>query len=101
MALRTFNKPALPVEDLVQFLINKGLAVSDHAHAKHSMAYIGYYRLKIYTRHFEDANKRFRPGTTFEEILAVYEFDRGLRLLCLDAIERVEVALRACLEIHG
>jgi len=46
-------------------------------------------------RPFEDAAKVFDPGTTFEQIVEVYNFDRKLRLLCLDAIERIEVALRA------
>ncbi|WP_433970420.1 Abi family protein [Tunturiibacter gelidiferens] len=36
----------------------------------------------------------FRTGTTFEQVTHLYVFDRQLRLLFLDAIERVEVALR-------
>lgn len=97
MALRTFTKPALSAVDLVRFLAGKGLIVTDNAKAEHAMAYIGYYRLKIYTRHFEEVNKQFKAGTTFDHILDVYEFDRNLRLKCLDAIERIEVALRACI----
>jgi abortive infection bacteriophage resistance protein len=95
MASRTFTKQALLTADLLQFLIDKGLIVADRPYAEHSLSYVGYYRLKIYTRHFEDAGKKFRAGTTFENIIEVYEFDRALRLLCLDAIEKVEVALRA------
>lgn len=95
MPPRKFTKSALPTADLLNFLIEKGLIVSDRAFAEHCLTYIGYYRLKIYTRHFEDAGKKFRTGTTFENITDVYEFDRQLRLLCLDAIEKIEVALRA------
>jgi hypothetical protein len=36
----------------------------------------------------------FRPGTTFQQVMNLYVFDKRLRLLFLDAIERVEVALR-------
>jgi abortive infection bacteriophage resistance protein len=36
----------------------------------------------------------FRPGTTFKQVMDLYVFDKRLRLLFLDAIERVEVALR-------
>ena len=46
-------------------------------------------------RPFETDEKRFRAGTTFEQIVETYNFDRRLRLLCLDAIERIEVALRS------
>jgi abortive infection bacteriophage resistance protein len=37
----------------------------------------------------------FFRGTTLEEILLIYDFDRELRPLLLDAIERVEISLRA------
>jgi len=36
----------------------------------------------------------FRAGTTFQTVMDLYVFDKRLRLLFLDAIERVEVALR-------
>jgi abortive infection bacteriophage resistance protein len=39
-------------------------------------------------------NHIFNPSTSFSDVLNVYIFDRELRLLVLDAIERVEVALR-------
>ncbi len=39
----------------------------------------------------------FVPGTTFHDVLRLYEFDRELRLLCLNAVERVEVALRSAI----
>lgn len=95
MPSRKFTKSALPTADLLNFLITKGLIVSDRAFAEQCLTYIGYYRLKIYTRHFEDAAKNFSVGTTFKNIIEVYEFDRALRLFCLDAIEKIEVALRA------
>jgi abortive infection bacteriophage resistance protein len=36
----------------------------------------------------------FRAGTTFQQVMDLYVFDKRLRLQFLDAIERVEVALR-------
>ena len=36
----------------------------------------------------------FKPDTSFEQVLELYVFDRELRLLILDAIERLEVAVR-------
>lgn len=95
MAKRSFTKPAQSPVDLISFLRGKGLAVNDGTFAEVCLKYLGYYRLKIYMRPFEDTAKRFRLGTTFEQIVEVYNFDRKLRLHCLDAIERIEVALRA------
>jgi abortive infection bacteriophage resistance protein len=40
-------------------------------------------------------NHQFKPNTHFDEVLAIYVFDRKLRLLVIEAIERIEVAVRA------
>lgn len=106
MAKRAFTKIARTIPDLISFLESKGLLISDHSYAVHCLSYIGYYRLKIYMRPFETpTGKIFKKGTTFEQIVEIYEFDRKLRLLCLDAIERIEVAIRAHLVnvmgLHG
>lgn len=95
MAKRKFTKLALPATDLISFMESKGLIVSDHGYAQRWLSYVGYYRLKIYMRPFENALKQFDGRTTFEQIIEVYDFDRKLRLLCLDANERIEVALRS------
>ena len=36
----------------------------------------------------------FRSGTTFQQVMDLYVFDKRLRLLFLDALERIEVAMR-------
>jgi abortive infection bacteriophage resistance protein len=58
---------------------------------------ISYYRLSAYCLPFQEADSdhTFRPGATFDDVLTLYVFDRQLRLLILDAIERIEVAFRA------
>lgn len=100
-----FQKPALSIDQLVKFLTDKGLEISDIKLAEYYLQYIGYYRLKIYMRPFENDEKKFVKGTRFENIVDLYNFDRKLRLICLDAIERVEVALRAhvvnCMGVYG
>ena len=95
MKKRKFTKPALQVFELIAFLEGKGLILGDRIFAERCLKYIGYYRLKIYTRPFEDRHKRFISGSSFEDIVDLYNFDRRLRLHCLDAIERIEVALRS------
>ena len=94
-AVATYLKPALSESDILAHLIGRGLAVPDRQKALSALSRIGYFRLQIYMRPLQDGNKQFLPGTDFSNILSLYEFDRELRLLCLDAIERIEVALRA------
>lgn len=93
-----FAKPALPIADQIAKLIANGMAVADRALAEHCLQHISYYRLSAYWLPFEHPKSqpgpRFQPGTTFEQVVALYDFDRKLRLLMLDAIERIEVAVR-------
>jgi abortive infection bacteriophage resistance protein len=95
-----FAKPPLSIPDQLVKLEARGLQIVDRAAAEHSLRYTGYYRLSAYALTFQDCaqpEKPFRPGTTFDDLISVYCFDRELRLLVLDAIERVEVALRSVL----
>ena len=76
------------------------MVVEDQARAEHYLQFISYYRLRAYWLAFEVAadegdDHAFREGARFEDVLTLYVFDRQLRLLMLDAIERVEVAIRA------
>ena len=48
----------------------------------------------------EDVNHRFRDGSQFEQLTRLYDFDRQLRLLTMDAIERVEIASRSAISNH-
>ncbi|KAB6714676.1 Abi family protein [Roseobacter sp. TSBP12] len=95
-----FEKPAVSVPDQIELLKRRGMIVGDDALAQHYLGFISYYRLRAYWLPFEvpaanNGDHAFRDGTAFEDVLTLYIFDRELRLLVLDAIERVEVALRA------
>jgi abortive infection bacteriophage resistance protein len=79
--------------------------------AERTLRFISYFRLKGYWLPFVNhagpgTARTLRPGTTFDDVLRLYDFDRKLRLLVLDEIERLEVAIRTviCNELsvsHG
>lgn len=94
-----FDKPPLSIEDQLNLLIRRGMEVADADTARHHLQNISYYRLRAYWLPSEvpasnAGDHAFAPGTQFETILDLYSFDRKLRLLTMDAIERVEVSLR-------
>src|SRR3954454_12193744 len=95
--LKPFQKPALSPSDLLTHLEQRGLGIPDRPAALFALNKIGYYRLLIYMRPLQDPSKEFKTGVVFGDIVDLYDFDRQLRLLCLDAIERIEVALRAAI----
>jgi abortive infection bacteriophage resistance protein len=94
-----YRKPALAPTALLSHLQDRGLLIPDPVRALQALEYVGYYRLLIYMRPLQvpGSPKLFASGVTFDDVLSLYEFDRQLRLLCLDGIERVEVALRAAI----
>lgn len=98
--LPSYTKPALSFADQVVLLQQRGLVIVDSPAAEKKLASISYYRLSAYWHPFRLRNaagqplSQFESGTTFESALALYEFDRELRLLVMDALERVEVAVR-------
>lgn len=96
--MTVFDKPAFSPAEQVDKLRARGLRIDDESRVLHHLANVSYYRLSAYTRPFyipDDAEHCFQSGVAFEDIFSLYVFDRELRLLLLDAIERLVVALRA------
>ncbi|RZA20265.1 MAG: Abi family protein [Proteobacteria bacterium] len=114
--LPSYSKPFLPLADQLALLKSRGLQVSDDVAAIECLHRNGYYRLSAYWYPFRviasqlDAQGKpildnrgtplqvrtdqFLPGSRFEDAHALYVFDKKLKLLLLDAIERIEIAAR-------
>lgn len=116
--MSAYTKPWQSYEDQLDLLMARGLVVTDRAKALEYLQRIGYYRISGYWFPFRqrsgqlvllDRNGRkpkrlnhvetialdaFKPGATFENAVHLYIFDKQLRLLAMDALERIEIALR-------
>lgn len=99
---QSFTKTFLTIEQQINQLKSRGMKFHDEEKAKHYLENLNYYRLGGYWLIFEENHEshQFRNNTYFEEILNLYIFDRELRLLLLDAIERIEVSIRSKLAYH-
>ncbi|HZJ93201.1 MAG TPA: Abi family protein [Thiopseudomonas sp.] len=101
-----YNKPALTFEQQLEHLQNHGLSVSNTESALQKLSSISYYRLSAYWYPFRqkntegDVENHFINGTEFSQVIELYEFDRRLRSLVMDAIERVEVSVRTRITYH-
>jgi len=89
-----FNKQPLTYSQQVDLWEQRGLTFPDKAKAEFYFQNISYYRLSAYALPFQQEKDKFNAGTEFDNVLDLYKFDRELRLVVLDAIERIEVALR-------
>ncbi len=89
-----YNKPPLSFEKQAELLISRGLqAKKDELVNK--LRVVNYYRLSGYWYPFRNPeNDTFKSNTTLDKIWRRYTFDRQLRLIVMDAIERVEIAIK-------
>jgi abortive infection bacteriophage resistance protein len=98
-----YTKPYLPIPDQLALIKSRGIVVSDDALAQSFLNRIGYYRLSGYWYPYRNStgtgatrvvSDQFRAGTKFSEVVDLYVFDKKLRLLMMDVIERIEICLR-------
>jgi len=104
----TQEKPWKSFEDQLALLKARGLAVDNEPAALNYLERVGYYRLSGYWYSFrkleltqdEEGKLRyirhddFIAGSHFQDAVHLYVFDKKLRLLALDALERIELAIR-------
>lgn len=109
-----YDKPWLSYEEQLEKLKSRGMIVTNEDAALNYLKRIGYYRLSGYWYAFRQLSEiasplqdkkgkpkitklaldDFKDGTKFSDATELYVFDKRLRLLVMDALGRIEVALR-------
>ena len=93
------------VDEQLDILRSRGMSIADAGRATRDLENIGYYRLAAYWYPLRDdlridssgvvvRSENFLLGASFEQARALWSFDHALRLLILEAMEYIEVALR-------
>ena len=92
-----YPKSSKSVDEQVDLLIGRGLKVPDRQKAKNFLKVVSYYRFSGFAYPFlaDKENHRYHEGVEFSHIEKLYVFDRRLRLLIIEALEVVEVAIKA------
>lgn len=108
--MQDFTKTHLDIQGQIALLKSRGMLVSSDEKTAICLTRISYYRLSAYWYPFRESELKtsddqksiqviikdeFRSDTNFDEIVDFYVFDKNLRLLISDALERIEIALRA------
>lgn len=89
-----YEKPCMALDELADRLIARGLFADRDALIEH-LRDVGYFRLSGYWNTLKLPDGTFRDGASFSEAWRIYAFYRQLRVCALDAVERVEVWVRA------
>lgn len=97
--METYNKPHKSYEEQIELLKERGLEIKDEQRAIKHLSNISYYRLSAYMLPYKKSSKGviqndFIDGTTWDKVYDLYVFDRKLRLLVFDIIERSEISIR-------
>ncbi|PUZ24396.1 Abi family protein [Chitinophaga costaii] len=94
-----YTKSATSVVRQLEQLQQRGLEIKDIHEARHFLLTMGYYRLAGYwwPMQADKVSHVFKPNSRFEDVVALYNFDRELRLLLFGMIEKIEIALRTAL----
>ena len=95
-----YQKPWLSYADQVTKLESRGLTVTDRTVAERFLSHVNYYRFSGYCLAFEQPRHAFPAGVTFNDIAGAYSFDVALRDLLTEALEVIEIDVRAYLAYH-
>lgn len=103
-----YAKPWLSIGEQIDKLVARGVDVPDRDAFAELLRTIGYYRITGYLYPFRESEAsrdeagrarirvlgHYRTGTSANDVARLIDFDRELRLLVLEGVERIEVALR-------
>ena len=100
-----YSKPPLSITEQIIKLEKRGLNFSNKTLASHYLQNISYYRLRAFTYPFQDNQNPIsdhsfiRNDIDFNDIIDLYVFDRRLRNLVFNELEKIEVAVRTQLSL--
>jgi abortive infection bacteriophage resistance protein len=93
-----YTKTCTLPQDLIPLLKQRGLSIPDEQKTVDYLSNIGYFRLSAYLYPLLKEPKTdnlYKTGVTFDMALDMYRFDRKLRILLFNEIEKIEVAIRS------
>lgn len=95
----SYNKIPANIDSQIEILESRGMIIDDLRFAKKFLAENYFHRFLSYSvpffcREDHSYNKSYIKHTKFSDVVRIYEFDSKLRLLILDAIERIEISIK-------
>ncbi len=83
-------------EELIDYLISKNVIINDRKLALKNIEKYSYYSIiNGYKFVFKDNDNNYKENTSFEEIFALYEFDKNIKAIFLKFTLEIEVILKS------
>ena len=82
--------------DLVEYLISKGININDKEDTLNKIKRYSYYSIvNSYKDVFKDSENNYKNNVSFDEIFALYEFDKNIRAIFLKYILEIETIIKS------
>jgi abortive infection bacteriophage resistance protein len=91
---QSYNKSFKTIDEQIELLKSRGMSFHDENQAKHHLLNLNYYRLSGYWLPFKKSDDSFNPNLYFEDIINLYFFDSGLKVLLYQALETIEISAK-------
>lgn len=108
-----YTKTSTSIAQQIAKIEQRDLVITDRSKAEKYLRNIGYYRLSGYwfpfrksqivktdSKEYLEVLDNFRDGVDFAHIVDLYVFDKQLRLIMMDVLERIEISLRTAVVLH-
>ena len=83
-------------EQLIKYLISKNVVINDKEKALKNIEKYSYYSIiNGYKSVFKDEDNNYKPNVSFEEIFALYEFDKNIKAVFLKFTLEIEVIIKS------
>lgn len=82
-------------DELIEILTSKGVIINDRDFAIKNISKYSYYSIINTYKSLFKINSDYKKGTKFEEILAIYKFDKSLKVIFLKYILEIEAIIKS------
>lgn len=83
-------------EELIEYLVSKNVIINDKEKALKIIEKYSYYSIiNGYKIVFKDEDNNYKPNVSFEEIFALYEFDKNIKAIFLKFTLEIEIIVKS------
>lgn len=83
-------------KELIEYLISKNVIINDKEKALENIELYSYYSIvNSYKFVFKGEENNYKQNVTFEEIFALYEFDKNIKAIFLKYVLEIEVIIKS------
>lgn len=88
--MQTKNKDFLTIDELIKYIKMKKIKIKNEEQLRLILEYNNYYCITGYKKPFKKNDDTYKDSIYFEDIYALYEFDKKLKLIFAEVLFKIE-----------